>query len=261
MATLDGTIQFTGSIQNLSFYKMRGSDKIIVRTKGGPSRKQVKHSMNFENTRRNNKEFGGRARAAAHIKCILSPLLFIADYNITGPINALLRPIQKLDTESDLGKRSILITKQPRLLEGFTLNRRHLFDSIIRTPVTCNIQLGQVFIDIPDLMPGINFVAPGNYAWFQFMAVAGLVPDLYYGSYDEYMPKEDLRYLPKIASTDWLPANTIAPVQQLVINGLPEQKPESCSILVAVGVTVGIMEGGGIKPVKYVGGGKVLKMV
>jgi hypothetical protein len=31
MAKLEGTIQLTGSIQNLSFYKMRGSDKIIVR--------------------------------------------------------------------------------------------------------------------------------------------------------------------------------------------------------------------------------------
>ena len=64
MAKLDGTIQFTGSLQNLSFYKMRGSDKIIVRKKGGPSRKQVKHSPNFENTRHNNSEFGGRALAA-----------------------------------------------------------------------------------------------------------------------------------------------------------------------------------------------------
>src|SRR5688572_15681242 len=125
MAQLDGVIQFTGSLQNLSAYKMRGSDKIILRKKGGPTRKQVKHSPKFENTRRNNKEFSGRAAAAGHIKRSLHPLLFLADYNIVGPLNALLRVIQKMDVTSGWGKRHIMLTKQPRLLEGFTLNRRY----------------------------------------------------------------------------------------------------------------------------------------
>src|SRR3954469_13623744 len=107
MAQLVGEILFTGSLQNLSAYKMRGTDKIVLRKKGGPSRKQVKHSPKFERTRMNNTEFGGRAKAAQHIKRILHPLMFLADYNITGPLNALLQPIQKMDTESDLGKRHI----------------------------------------------------------------------------------------------------------------------------------------------------------
>src|SRR5687768_10428056 len=133
MAQLDGVIQFTGSLQNLSAYKMRGSDKIIIRKKGGPTKKQIKYSPGFENTRLNNKEFGGRAVAAACIKHCLRPLMFLADYNITGPLNALLRPIQKMDTKSVRGTRHILLSEQPRLLEGFSLNRRYMFDSIVRT--------------------------------------------------------------------------------------------------------------------------------
>ncbi len=77
MAQLIGNIQVTGSLDNLSFYKMRGSDKIIVRKKGGPTRKQVKKSPKFENTRRNNMEFGGRSRAVGYIKNALWPLLFL----------------------------------------------------------------------------------------------------------------------------------------------------------------------------------------
>src|SRR5688572_10360908 len=99
MPKLIGELQFIGSLDNLSAYKMRGSDKIILRKKGGPSKKQIKHSPKFDLTRRNNKEFGGRVKAAAHIKRILYPMLFIADYNIIGPLNALLKPIQNMDTQ------------------------------------------------------------------------------------------------------------------------------------------------------------------
>lgn len=195
MAQLIGDILFTGSLQKLSAYKMRGSDKIIIRKKGGPTKKQIKHSPHFDLTRRNNKEFGGRAKAAQHIKRILHPLLFLADYNITGPLNALLQPIQQMDTGSDWGKRNILLTKNPRLLEGFTLNRRYYFESIVRTPVSCTIQKEEVIVDLPALIPGINFMVPGNYSWYQFIAVAGLVPDLFYTDHG-YLPKGERHYVP-----------------------------------------------------------------
>ncbi|WP_207513556.1 hypothetical protein [Longitalea luteola] len=257
MALLEGTIQFTGSLQNLSFYKMRGTNKIVVRKKGGPSRKKVKHSPAFANTRRNNNEFGGRAKAVRHIKDILSPLLFLADYNITGPLNALLKPIQEMDGESDLGKRHILISKEPRLLEGFTLNRRYLFESIVRTPVSCLMQKekGLVTINIPALIPGINFIVPGNYDWFQFIAVAGPVPDLFFTG-TRYRTEGDQWYGPEIANTQWLPVNAPAAGSQLTIK--PDTAYTSCSTLVGLGIAFGTMQRNDIEPVKYVGGAKVI---
>lgn len=257
MAQLIGDFLFTGSLQKLSAYKMRGSDKIIIRKKGGPTKKQIKHSPRFDLTRRNNKEFGGRAQAAAHIKRILYPLLFLADYNITGPLNALMQPIQKMDTGSEVGKRNILLTKNPRLLEGFTLNRRYYFESIVRTPVSCTIQKEQVIVHLPSLLPGINFMVPGNYSWYQFIAVAGLVPDLYYTEHG-YMPKGERHYSPEYITSDWLPVNSPAPAGKLIIPGLPERKPDTCSIMVALGVAFGTMQGQEIEPVKYVGGAKVI---
>jgi hypothetical protein len=264
MAQLIGTIQFTGSLQNLSAYKMRGTDKIIIRKKGGPSKKQIKHSPHFDLTRRNNKEFGGRANAAAHIKRILYPLLFLADYNITGPLNALLQPIQKMDTDSEWGKRHIMISKDARLLEGFTLNRRFLFDSIVRTPVSCTIhqQEQEAIVDLPALLPGINFMVPGNYPWYQFIAVAGLLPDLFY-TRDRYLPKDDLGYgaygPDSIVSTEWLPVNAPAAARKLVLKEWPP-KTEACSIMVALGIAFGTMRGQEIEPVKYIGGAKVIRM-
>ena len=262
MAKLEGNIQITGSLDNLSFYKMRGSDKIIVRKKGGPTRKQVKQAPEFEHTRRNNSEFSGRSRATACIKYMLNPIRFLADYNITGPLNALLKPIQKMDTESEWGKRNIIISKNARLLEGFSINRRYQLDSIVRTPVLYSIQNQKIIIDIPELFPGLNFISPGNYPWYQFIALAGLVPDIYYQ--DDvwgYRPKGDYNhYDPLIDSTDWLPVNSGAAATKLTIDGLPEVKPDGHSILIAIGIAFGTMQGTEIRPVKYVGAGKVIGM-
>jgi hypothetical protein len=262
MAQLTGNVQFTGSIENLSAYKMRGSDKIILRKKGGPTKKQIKHSPNFDLTRRNNKEFGGRAKAATYIKRLLHPLMFLADYNITGPLNALLQPIQQMDTHNELGKRNILLTKNPRLLEGFTLNRRYFFESIVRTPVLCTIhkQQQQAIIDLPNLLPGINFIVPGNYPFYRFIAVMGLVPDLFYTNHG-YLPKGDRDYFSEYAQSNWLPVNTRAPAVTLTIEGPAQSKPKSCSNLVALGIAFGTMKGQEIEPVKYIGGAKVIGVV
>jgi hypothetical protein len=132
MAQLMSEFLFTGSLQNMSAYKMRGSDKIILRKKGGPSKKQIKHSPNFDLTRRNNKEFGGRAKAAQHIKRILHPLLFLADYNITGPLNALLQPMSANGHWQRMGKAAYHDIEKSTVAEGFTLNRRYFFESIVR---------------------------------------------------------------------------------------------------------------------------------
>lgn len=262
MAKLEGNLQITGSLDNLSFYKMRGSDKIIVRRKGGPSSKDVQESPNFENTRRNNREFAGRAAATAFIKRVLNPLTFLADYNITGPLNALLKPIQQMDTSSDWGHRSIIISKNARLLQGFSINRRYQVDSILRTPVLYSLEKQQVIIDIPELLPGLNFISPGNYPWYKFIATAGLIPDLYYmNDVWGYQPKSDLSYEPPyIDSTAWLPVNTRTAATQLTLDGLPEVKPDDHSIMIAIGIAFGTMQGTEIRPVKYVGAGKVIGM-
>lgn len=262
MAQLTGEIQFIGSLRNISAYKMRGTDKIVLRRKGGPSRKQIKHSPKFVNTRRNNMEFGGRSMAAQEIKRILHPLMFLADYNITGPLNALLKPIQKLDTENDWGKRAIQLSKDPRLLEGFSLNRKYLFETIVRTPVLCAIEGTKeaAIIDIPALLPGINFMIPGNYAWYKFIAVMGLVPDLFFNR-DTYEPKDWNRdYWTTISETDWLPVNTAAPASKLELKGSSQDKPDACSTLVALGIAFGTIRNNNIEPVKYIGAGKILGM-
>lgn len=260
MAQLIGDILFTGSLQKLSAYKMRGSDKIILRKKGGPSREKIKKSPRFELTRRNNMEFGGRATAAQKVKRILHPLQFLADYNFTGPLNALLKPIQTMDTVNELGQRNILLSQNPRLLEGFTLNRRFLFDTIVRNPIAYTLSKDslQASIDIPALMPNLNFVAPGNYQWYRFIAVMGIVPDLFYTAHG-YKPMENHKdFYPEIQETAWLPVNSASAPVTLSLQVNDEPKTSSYSCMLAIGIAFGTMIEGTVQPVRYIGGAKIV---
>src|SRR5215831_5775500 len=135
MAQLQSNFDFTGKLGNVIAYKRRGSDRIILRTKGGPTENQIKTHPNFKAARDYGKEFGGRAVGSKWIRRMLDPLPSVGDYNTAGTLNALIKPIQGLDADHDRGERSILFSKDTSLLHGFSLNKRTTFDSIIRTPI------------------------------------------------------------------------------------------------------------------------------
>ncbi len=80
MAFLKDGIQFTGSINKLSAYSMRGSDKIILRTEGGADRKQIQNSPAFAATRNLNNEWRAVTEAAMNIRNGLAALKPLADY-------------------------------------------------------------------------------------------------------------------------------------------------------------------------------------
>ena len=113
MGKIEQVVGFTGSVGNLTAYKMRGVDGIVVRQKGGVSKERIQNDLNFHRTRENNAEFGGRSAASRSIMNALFPLKPLADYNIAGPLNALLRPIQVADPIGARGQRSVELSKSP----------------------------------------------------------------------------------------------------------------------------------------------------
>ena len=127
MAILTEGIQFTGSIGSYSAYRMRGSDKIILRKKGGASRKQIQKDPAFQATRNLNYEWAAVAWAAMNIRIGLGALKPLADYNISGPLNALVKKIQSTDSLNPKGRRSILFSRQPDSLSSFPIQPPHYF--------------------------------------------------------------------------------------------------------------------------------------
>ena len=263
MAHLSHGLMFTGSLSNLSAYRMRGSDKIIVRTKGGPNKKQIKNDPNFHMTRRHNAEFGGRATATSWIRFALNPILKLADYNIAGPLNALVKPLQHLDTTNDLGKRNIYFSRQPGLLQGFQLNKRNPFDQIVRSPITCTLSKdeGTARIDIPLLIPGINLFVPGNFSYYSISAVLGILPDLDFHE-QGYKDKSDgaIRQ-PVDKDTDWHLVSKGSGSQTIELTIKKPMAEVSFCLLVSVGIRFGNPGVEKVEQVKYAGAGKVLAVV
>lgn len=260
MATLQPGFTFTGTLGNMSAYRMQGSDKIILRTKGGPSKHKIKTSPTFERTRENNSEFGGRAKASSWVKRMMHPVTALADHNIINSLNPVMKKVQELDTESPRGKRNVCISKAPQILEGFSLNKRNSFDNIVRSPLICSITKADLHarLELPALLPGINFFAPVNQPMCRMVMAFGVMPDIVFSN-DEYAPAGDYAMVyPKYMFTAWQPVLQGCDAQVLEFT-LPTPPGNAFSLILSVGICFGtIGDGGAVQQVKYAGAGKVV---
>jgi hypothetical protein len=261
MAILASEITFIGSLGDLSAYRMRGSDKIIVRRKGGADKNKIKTSPSFVNTRRVNAEFGGRSTASKWIMQALWPLKPLADYNIAGALNALMKPIQALDNLNEWGKRSIALSQNPCILEGFSLNNKIVLESVIRTPISYTLSKEHLTarVDIPQLIHGINFHLM-NYPVFKVIATLGIVPDL---SYHELGYNQSAHAYSQLnaqkVSTEWLAVSKGSEGITLDLKSPYTMPDNHFSLVLGVGIAYGsYSDGSNVEQVKYAGCAKVL---
>lgn len=191
MATSEGGLGdgLRGNIDGLSFYKMRGVKKTVVRRSSGHTKKKIKSNPDLAGFKRAGEEFAGRALMSKYLMGALIHQKPLADYNIAGPFTALMRPVQKLDLVSRNGKRSIFLSQQMHYLKGFSLNENHPFDSVIRFPVTATVSRETLSakVTIPELIPDINFVPPVRHPYYAIRVSIAVVPDVIYNK-DRYTP-------------------------------------------------------------------------
>jgi hypothetical protein len=241
---------------------MKGVDGLVGRTKGGASKEKIKTDPAFVRTRELNAEFGGRATAGGWIARNTWPMKQLADHNVAGPLNALLRPIQKMDTQSVKGQHNIVLSQHPQLLNGFSFNRKNTFDSTVRNPLSFSLDRATLTaqVDIPALLPGINLAANPNYPMYSIVAALGIVPDLFFGALG-YRPSEGYHTGMAAMSvyTDWYPvmqgsaATTLALKYPLV---MPDDK---FSVVLSIGICYGIMlNATTIQQAKHAGAAKIL---
>ncbi len=253
----------TGSVGNFSFYKMKGVDKPIVRSKGGASKQKIKTHPGFEATRRINAEFGGRATASKWIMRMLWPQKALADHNIAGPLNALMKPIQEMDNGSEYGKRNIALSQNPSILEGFSLNRKIGFDTIVRAHLGCTVSRNnlQARVEIPALLPAINLYAPNTHPLYGITIVMGIIPDLFYTPH-QYAPRTDYSHHgPEVNMTTWYPALEGSPATTLEIKYPVIPPDEQFSIIISIGIRFGMMRSATlIDQAPYAGAARVLAM-
>ena len=263
MAKMNSGISFTGSLGNLSAYKVKGSEDIILRTKGGPSREKVKNDASFENTRRNYTEFGGRSTAAKRIKDMMRPIQLVAGRNIIPSLTKLLKPIQIMDTAGEWGLRSIKLSADPRLLVGYSINKINHFDSVVRSTVNNQLDRAQLkaTVEIPALIRGINFFVPWSYPLFSFQVALGVVPDLLYDSaknkYDAPAGYDNL--VPQVKETAWFPVRGESPAISMELNYPSIPPDQSFILLLTIGIRYGMPGASGqVEQIPKAGAGRIL---
>jgi hypothetical protein len=244
MAKLKGEFSFTGPLGNLSAYKRKDMDEVILRVKGGPTGTQIKNDPAFDITRRNNAEFGGRGTSSKYIRKAIQPVRNLANSNFTSQLVKLAGAFLLLDTESEFGKRNYEFTKNPQLFNGFNLNKGVLFDTIVRNPVHATISRDTISAsaDIPALLPGINFKVPGKHALFCIIASLGYLPDMAYNG-NKYTPigGHVTNTIVVEAATEWRPVHKRSPAARLeLVLPLPTLSDNS-SLLLSIGIRFGIV--------------------
>ncbi|MBT1690824.1 hypothetical protein [Dawidia soli] len=268
MATLKKGLDITGPLGNLSIYEMRGVDKKIVRQKGGADRSDILHGENFANTRRHHKEFSAVARAAQHVRWTFHTLRDLSGgFNFSGPINALIRLVQKQDAVSEWGTRNIVLSRHPDVLRGFPLNKANLFDSIVRTTLDWSLDRStrSACVAIPALMRGINFLPQDDHALFRFEISLGMAPDFRYDHIrKEHLPPAWYGGLhngtgTRRAATPWYAAKQGCPSSALEITLNRATEDEAYTLILAIGIRFGALFGDSIvKDVRYAGAAKIL---
>lgn len=223
-----------------SVYKMEGSDKIIIRKKGGPTREQALKSPRYVRTRENSAEFIAVGMIVRMIRYPLLHVKHLSDHNFTSTLTKICNKIKKEDKTGDRGQRSIYLSQNRYMLESFALHKKHPFQSIVTSPVNCtlNRETKSAVIKLPRLTPGINLRLPWQHPVYRFSMSLGLVPDNVYedGQYNDHV--EDRAYIGH--DTAWHMASE--PFQSATVElklDIRHAIKDSQTLLFAIGIEMG----------------------
>jgi hypothetical protein len=260
MATLEDGIEFTGSLGKFSAYRIKGSDKIILRKKGGPSRKQVLKSKNFVRLRENMKEFSGVGKTVNVIRTPLRHVSHLTEYNFSSDLTALCKMIQLLDPAGDRGERNILLSQHRYMLAGFRLNIKHPFLGVVSGPVACvfNRETKSALIQLPGLVKGFNLHLPWKQPLYRFSMVLGLIPDVTYEK-GEYNVHAD-EWADIGLDTAWHVADEPFRSQTVELKlDIPGAIKDTQTLIFAIGIEMGVPTPyGNIEAVQYAGSACIL---
>jgi len=268
MARLDRNIfNLTGRLGDLSFYKVRGSDGVRVRQKGGPSSERVKTDDSFVRTRENGVELGGSSTAGKHIREMLRLQTTGSQLMVHSDLNGCLRSLIPLDTLSARGERHVLISQGRQVLEGMPLNTGDLFDTQVRTTITCmpSRETFSARVDIPELIPGGNLRLSIDRPMYRMVAALIYVPDFFYAG-----PKQKYKPAPGHVTdgtitleTAWYSALDGSPATSLDLrlDMLTAPPDEHYSLLVAIAIHQGgVYRGMHVRKDEKAGAAKVLRV-
>jgi len=266
MSIIKPPFEITGSIRGISFYKQYGSDKVIMRTKGGATRDKIRKSPKFAKLRLHQAEWKGCVKMSGTICNSLFYVKHLADFNVSSYMNGFSKRLQALDTENPVGGRKIQLSAYKYLLDEFQLNRMHSFASILRISPAWMIrrEAMEANVQLPYINTTIQLVNPYNYPYFRVITSLGIVSDM-------MLDPEKKIYIPCIQNgnglvdvnhTEWYSTNREIDAQEVILNIKDSEydtEREDFSLVLSIGVEFG-KAGMGTQPevVRHAGSARVL---
>jgi hypothetical protein len=246
MAIIKSAFEIEGSIRGVSFYKRNGSDKIIMRTKGGASKQKIRNSPKFEKLRQQQTEWAGCVIMSRSICTALYDVIRLADYNISAGMNGFAKRLQGLDKDNPAGKRRIQLSAYKYLLEGFQLNKTHTFAGILQVIPTWTIhrETPEAYVEIPYINTDIHLVNPYNFPWFRIITCLGFVSDMHRDTETkEYLINNELvNGIEFVERTVWYSGNSVIEAQKLILKPDINQianLTDDVSLVLSIGVEFG----------------------
>ena len=262
MAKTSFDFPFNNNLGDMSIYKLRGVNKLIIRGKGGANDRKIKTAPEFETVRLGNNEFGGCAKAGSKIYKCLRPIKHLADHHFMGGIQKICTTIRDMDTAHFLGQRSILFSQHSQIMPGYSLNKEITFDSVIKYSPALTISRANLraTLSFPGLYPKINMTNPWNQHYFRFVSLLGIVPDMIHTP-EGYKPANEAVTCNSVKDvSEWFFTANVCPERIVsLIFGADSFLDANGSLIVSVGIEFGnVGYNGLIKPVKLIGCGKIL---
>lgn len=267
MAIVNGIFQQTGTIGGVTIYKTAGSNKLIMRKKGGPSKARMAKGKEFENVRKHQAEWGACVIFARAVRGAVGDTYRLSDFNMAPTCTGMGKKLMSLDTEGETGKRKLCLSTFKQALIGFSFNRQSNFNSILRClpNIVFSREKLQASISYDNINTATDLYNPGNYPFFRLLLSVGTISDLTYSPtiVSNYCADvHNLNGRSVTATSAWLSTNDRIAQQQLTVAFDEQLLPlltANVSVLLSAGIEFGAVGFGGItEPVKRAGAAKII---
>jgi hypothetical protein len=237
-----GLIKLKGNIGGISFYKSGGED--LARVANGPSKERIANDATFQRTRENNSEFGGAATAAKALRMgLVTVLQNKGDARLPSRLTKIFKEITNKGTGSR-GQRSIPLSGNRTMLEGFDFDERLSFSSVFNAPFTIvpNAGRNQCVITVPNFIPKDLIKAPAGATYFRLVSGLGVVSDYTYNAITgRYEPTDPtLNMLNVVANGTMTALNSATAVTFALTGVLPGTPAPTMTATVSVVQCLGI---------------------
>ena len=256
----------TGSIKGVTFYSLKGSDKVFMRTKGGPTKEQIAKSPKFEKLRNSQKEFSGCAKFGSNARYAFGGLHRLADHNLTPELNGIGRSLIKLDVVHPVGTRDLRLTSYKPALEGFNFNRNYPLSTVLRASPRWELDRDtlKAVVTIPRINTDIDLLNVQKLPFFRLIIVVGTISDMVFDpAINDYKPLVfKLHGASTTVTGDWNSTQTILPGHTMTAQMLDAQiaqMTDDVTVLLSIAIEFGnVGFTGEPVEVKYAGCGKVV---